>query len=305
MDYKDPHICVCICTYRRQERLGALLSTLQDQETHGVFTYSIVVVDNDHEQSARGVVASASAKARARIIYHNEPRKNIALARNKAVENSRGDYIAFIDDDEIPCDQWLLTLHNACQQHKADGVLGPVIPLFEKEPPRWIVKGRFCERPTYATGTEVHWSKARTGNVLLRQHLFSAARHSFDPTFGIQGEDVHFFKEASRAGHLFVWCNEAPVYEMVGPSRCKRSYFIRRAFVQGNVSFQHYDRASVWQTIGILSKSILAVTVYSIFLPFSFFGGAHLPMKILIKNVHHTSRILALLNLVVVKDRGF
>ena len=35
-------------------------------------------------------------------------KQNIALARNKAIENAKGDFIAFIDDDEFPLDQWLL-----------------------------------------------------------------------------------------------------------------------------------------------------------------------------------------------------
>ena len=37
-----------------------------------------------------------------RVKYCVEPRQNIALARNKALQNAEGDLIAFIDDDEFP-----------------------------------------------------------------------------------------------------------------------------------------------------------------------------------------------------------
>src|ERR1051325_8420557 len=86
-----------------------------------------------------------------------EPRQNIALARNMAVANAKGDFIAFIDDDELPGGEWLLTLFSAYQQYGVDGVLGPVKPRFDEPPPKWVVDGRFCERPSYPTGFVIDW----------------------------------------------------------------------------------------------------------------------------------------------------
>ena len=42
-----PHICVCICTFRRLPFLRRLLAALATQETGNQFTYSVVVADND------------------------------------------------------------------------------------------------------------------------------------------------------------------------------------------------------------------------------------------------------------------
>ena len=44
------HICVCICTFKRPHLLEGLLSRLQTQRTAGLFTYSVLVVDNDYQQ---------------------------------------------------------------------------------------------------------------------------------------------------------------------------------------------------------------------------------------------------------------
>ena len=38
-----PHISVCICTYKRPIPLKRLLDSLKQQETGGLFTYSVVV----------------------------------------------------------------------------------------------------------------------------------------------------------------------------------------------------------------------------------------------------------------------
>src|ERR1700730_9947154 len=105
-----PHISVCICTFKRLPFLRRLLAALAAQETGGLFTYSVVVADNDPRESAKPVVGDwAPAGSAMRVSYCLEARQNIALTLNKAIENAKGEFIAFIDDDEWPTPRWLLT----------------------------------------------------------------------------------------------------------------------------------------------------------------------------------------------------
>src|SRR5271157_2736074 len=108
MELKPNHISVCICTYKRPWMLAHLLNKLPDQITENAFTISVVVVDNDHAQSAKDTVEHCRDKILIEIDYFNEPEQNIALARNKAIENAKGNFISFIDDDEFPDDRWLI-----------------------------------------------------------------------------------------------------------------------------------------------------------------------------------------------------
>src|SRR5215213_539881 len=101
------HISVCVCTYKRAAYLSRLLEALGRQETRQLFTFSIVVVDNDRLRSAEAITADFAASSDIRIQYCVEPRQNIALARNRAVQVSAGD-VAFLDDDERPIAEWLL-----------------------------------------------------------------------------------------------------------------------------------------------------------------------------------------------------
>src|ERR1700761_5130160 len=91
------HICVCICTYQRSQLLKRLLVALATQETGGLFTYSIVVADNDESRSAEFVVAECVDASNVPVTYCVEPQRSIALTRNIAVRNAVGDFIAFID----------------------------------------------------------------------------------------------------------------------------------------------------------------------------------------------------------------
>src|SRR5712664_2193634 len=175
------HITVCICTHKRPELLKKLLQELADQDTGGLFTYSIVIVDNDRLQSAEVAVADFATKSKVGIKYCMEPRQNIALARNRTIENASGDFVAFIDDDEFPTKQWLLSLFHICDKSSAAGVLGPVLPYFDDGVPQWIVKGKFYDRPQHRTGTVLNWQQTRTGNVLLQRHLFAGDPKPFRP----------------------------------------------------------------------------------------------------------------------------
>src|ERR1700677_3616646 len=91
-----PHITVCICTYKRVHLLQRLLNELERQEIAGLFSYSIVVADNDPDESAKPVVAAFAAVSRIQAVYCVQPERNIALTRNKTLENAKGDFIAFV-----------------------------------------------------------------------------------------------------------------------------------------------------------------------------------------------------------------
>jgi glycosyltransferase involved in cell wall biosynthesis len=281
------HISVCICTYRRPALLARLLSALDAQETDDAFTYSLVVVDNDAAASSRGVVESFAGSSRVAVRYCVEPRQSIALARNMAVANVTGDAIAFIDDDECPPPGWLATLIRALHAYRADGVLGPVYPRFDEAPPRWVVAGKFYERPTYPTGSVIGWRQGRTGNTLLRRNVINDPT-PFRPEF-VTGEDQDFFRRMIARGHVFVWCEEAAVHEFVPPIRWRRSFMVRRALLRGAVTPRH-------PTFGArdIVTSLIAVPAYTALLPVALLLGQATFMTYLVKLCDHLGRLLAL-----------
>jgi len=292
-------ISVCICTFRRASLLRLLLKEIEKQETGGLFGFSIVVVDNDSLQSAREVVTDFAASSSCPVLYCVEPEQNIALARNRGVNSTRTAYIAFIDDDEIPCEGWLCNLFKACEMHGADGVLGPVKPYFEHEPPQWVLQGRFFERPTHMSGYKLDWPEMRTGNVLFKRELLRELEHPFRPEFGAGGEDVDFFRRMTQRGRLFVWCNEAFVSELVPQSRCRCSYLLRRALNRGS----NFPKRS-GRPMESLLRSVVAVPLYTLALPIVMFLGKHMVIRYLIKLCDHSSRILAYLGWEVQRERA-
>jgi succinoglycan biosynthesis protein ExoM len=280
------HISVCVCTYKRSALLKRLLDKLSRQETGGLFTYSIVVSDNDEAKSAEAVVAGMRLSSAVPMKYCFEPRQNIALARNKVVENAEGTFVAFIDDDEFPAPSWLLGLFNTCNQYNVDGVLGPVRRHFDEDPPAWVRKSRLYDRRVNPTGMRVDWHEARTGNVLLKRQILIGDPAPFRPQFRA-GEDQDFFRRKIEQGYRFVWSAEADVYEVVPPARWKRIYLVRKALLRGAA-------AGLYPTCGAAStaKSIISVLLCAVALPFALFLGQHRFMTLLVKLCFHLGTVL-------------
>ena len=291
------HICVCICTYKRPRLLRRLLGKLADQETSGFFTYSFVVADNDHLRSAEAVVKDFAAASTIPVRYCVEPQRNIAMTRNKAFEMASGDFIAFIDDDEFPTKRWLLTLFEACNKFNADGVLGPVKPYFEEKAPKWVVRGKFYERPTYATGLVIDWRKGRTGNVLFKKLIFEGLEQPFSPEFHV-AEDQDFFRRMIAKGRTFIWCNEAVAFEVVSPVRWRRTFLLKRALLRGTYCVQHPV-----SHFRVIATSMVAIPIYAAALPFTLALGHHRFMTLLVKLFDHLGRLLAFVGLRPVRNR--
>jgi succinoglycan biosynthesis protein ExoM len=297
MSDRPKHVSVCICTYRRPQLLKRLLQTLEKQETDGLFTFSIVVADNDGQRSSESLVSEFAAQSAIPVTYCMEPQQNISLTRNRAIANASGDFIAFIDDDEFPAERWLLTLFEACDKYGADGVLGPVKSHFDEKPPGWIIKGKFYERPTYPTGFVIDWTKGRTGNVLLRKQLFEDGEVAFSPEFHRAG-DQDFFRRMIAKGRVFIWCDEAVAYEVVPPIRWTRGFMLKRALLRGTIRMQHPTSRG-----RKIVKALIAVPAYAIALPFSLVLGHDKFMKVLIRLCDHSASLLTFVGIKPVRNQ--
>ncbi|NPU84684.1 MAG: glycosyltransferase family 2 protein [Syntrophaceae bacterium] len=299
----ESHISVCICTYKRPEMLSHALEGILKQVVDDGFTYEIVIVDNDRTRSAEPVVLQHQNKSVIPIMYSCETEQNIALARNRAIRLSTGNLIAFIDDDECPVKEWLARLYNAKMDYKADGALGPVLPEFPPESPRWLREGNIFNRRRFLTGTKLTVRDTRTGNVLLSRSMFPENEIWFDPAFGLTGgEDVDFFRRQISLGRIFVWCDEAEAYETVTADRCKSSFHLKKYFKIGALNGENLRKDGFSGFIGFF-KCILSVLVWSI----SFIAllplGKHRWISPILKLSYSSSCVLSYCGIQLEKNR--
>jgi hypothetical protein len=110
----------------------------------------------------------------------------------------------------------------------------------------------------------------------------------FRPQFRA-GEDQDFFRRKIEQGNAFIWSADAVVYETVPPARWKRRYMLRKALLRGaSARLQpSCDAASI-------AKSLVAVPLYAVALPFALLAGQHRFMTLLVSMFDHLGKLLAL-----------
>jgi succinoglycan biosynthesis protein ExoM len=228
-------VLLCIATFRRPAGLARLLEGVRDLAVAPGTALSVLVVDNDPAATALDLCARLAEGFPMPLHYAHEPRPGISHARNRAVEEARArgaDWIAFLDDDEVPTPGWLMELVRVQDRYDADVVCGPVLARFEEPAPDWVVRGRFFDRAQLATGSAVPY--AHTGNVLIRAALFQDPACRFDERLALTGgEDTLFFLQLAAAGRRLVWADDAVVHEWLPAARVRARWLLRRSFRKG------------------------------------------------------------------------
>jgi len=237
MNCTPPRVAVCVLSYRRQAGLARLLGALGELRfPRGAPDLRVIVVDNDADGFARGLVADLATRTAFPLSYCVEKRRGIPQARNAALAAAMGwaEYIAFLDDDEVPDPDWLCALLRTQQQFDADAVTGPCLSRFSTEPPPWVADSGLFDRPRWPTGTAR--DVAFTGNVLIRTTALASMGELFDERMALTGgEDSEFFQRFARAGHRIAWCDEALVHDGVPPACATLRWILARAYRAGAI----------------------------------------------------------------------
>ncbi len=251
---------MCVVTHARPQGLARLLEGLAGQRFRAAPAgFRVIVVDNAPRPDAEAVCAGFAGRFSAGLVYRRCARPGIASGRNAALE-AAGDaeWIAFLDDDEVPDPGWLDALLQVARDTGAPVVTGPVLAAFESPPPHWVPAGGFFSTPRRPTGTLL--LRAFTGNVLFRGALLRETGRRFDPRLDrTGGEDTHFFTALGRAGYPIVWADEAIVRETVPAERVDPRWLVRRKFRSGHTdAFVALDLAPGLGTRGRLAARGLA-----------------------------------------------
>ena len=276
-DGQLPLVTVGVCTYRRPELLGLALQSLARQ-TVPFAEFEVVVVDNDTQGSAQGLVQRfAQQHAALAVHYFIEPGRGVSHVRNRCVAQARGDWLAFIDDDEEARPDWLAQLLSAQRRFDADAVLGPVNPLLPNEAPDWLrAMGRSTDDPGMATGTVVPPGHGGCGNVLVRVAAMRArGERPFLPGLSLTGgEDAELFNWLRQQGAKLVWCNEAWADEHQPASRLRLGHHLYRSLQFATVHWRgHYARR------GALTALLLAASGGMAGLACLLLGGLLYPVR--------------------------
>ncbi len=132
------HLTVAIPTYNGENRLGDVLDRLRSQVGTEEFSWEIIVVDNNSSDRTAQVVSDYQETwpSAYPLRYCFAPEQGAAFARQRAVEKAQGEWIGFLDDDNLPEPDWVVAAYQFGKDHPEVGAFGSQIHgyFYEKKP---------------------------------------------------------------------------------------------------------------------------------------------------------------------------
>ena len=121
MEKFSPEVSVIIPLYNAEKFLGVCLESLLIQ----TFTdFEVIVVDDCSTDSSVAIAKSYVERfgGRLKIVKLEKNTGSGSVPRNVGLEHARGEYVYFVDDDDLLVDTALETLYNFAQSYRADVV---------------------------------------------------------------------------------------------------------------------------------------------------------------------------------------
>jgi glucosyl-dolichyl phosphate glucuronosyltransferase len=245
-------ITVILCTYNRCQSLVETLEDVAASRLEGSVEWEVLVVDNNSTDRTREVVEELSSRCPGRFRYLFEPQQGKSHALNAGVRESRGDVLAFVDDDVTVEPTWLQNLTATLDGGKWAGVGGRTLLAGTFSPPEWmtmegsdnhgdLLAALFdlgpgpCElnRPPYGV------------NMAFRREMFEKHgpfRTDLGPQPGseIRSEDTEFGRRLMAAGEKLGYEPSAVVYHPVHENRVQKSFFLRWHFDFGRAMVREW-----------------------------------------------------------------
>ena len=128
-DIKNPKISIIIPVYNVERYLSECLESILNQSFND---YEILLVDDASTDHSRDICLSYAQKdTRIRILY-NEKNLGLSLTRNHGMNEAKGEYIAFIDSDDLVGTNYLMALWTEAERQQADVVTMGYVDYREK-----------------------------------------------------------------------------------------------------------------------------------------------------------------------------
>lgn len=137
---KTLSIDVVICTYNNAVLLDRVLDALAQQQVAPHVHWQALVVNNNCTDATAAVVEKHVQSGRLPLQTVLEPVQGLTPARLCGVQNTIGDWIAFVDDDCLLAPDWVEQAAKFAAAHPDCGAFGGMVVLdWETPPPEFVL----------------------------------------------------------------------------------------------------------------------------------------------------------------------
>jgi len=224
----DVDVSMVICTRNRATLLRDALASLLAQQTDGKLRCEIVVVHPGDRDGTPEVLAEAQKDGRIPVRPIHQPHRGQVVARNRGIQEAKGEWIANFDDDQIAEPTWLLELWRLAKEKNSRSVGGGMrlkLPAGYERP-----LSMACQR---MLGASVDWKTPHpytrkegpgSGNQLLHRSVLDEVG-LYDEAYTLRGYDTDLYRRIREAGIESWFSPLAMAWHVIPPARMSDDYF--------------------------------------------------------------------------------
>lgn len=239
-------ISIIICTYNRCELLINTLNSLKKLETFKEFDYEVLVIDNNSIDNTNKIIINYERIFEGKLRYFIEKSQGLSFSRNRGILESKGEIIAFTDDDCIVDNKWLIGIYKSFIPQDVKCVGGRIVPIWEIAKPRWLIKELYGRLALLDYGNESFQISDEKYNIFganmaFRKTLF-ANNCFFNTKLGrrgnrlFSGEDSAVISKIVKSKEKVIYQADILVQHFISKDRMNKKYF-RRWHIDTGVSY--------------------------------------------------------------------
>lgn len=235
-----PAITIAICTYNRQQFIGACLQCLAVQDV-AAHNWEVIIVDNastDDTASIAKKFIDQHPLLPFRYVY--EVQKGLSYARNRSIAEAAADIITFIDDDAEAVPHFVTCILQFMQANPtAAGAGGRVLPKYSESPePVWMNKylNGYIGKVDHGGSPRVFEGNMKYPigcNMTYRKTLLEQSG-GFNNQLTFRGDDKHIFFAVTKINPAVYYLPDALVYHNIDAHRLRFDYFKKLFLKTGN-----------------------------------------------------------------------
>ena len=233
-----PTVSVVICAYTEQ-RWDDVLAAVRSVQAQSLPPLEVLLVV-DHNPALLARLADELPEVR---VVANQEQRGLSGGKNTGVALSKGDVVAFLDDDAVAEPDWLRAMVAGYARPEVIGVGGTTLPLWETGRPAWFPpEFDWVVGCTFVGREPGPVRNLLGGNASFRREVFDVAG-GFPTDIGrtaavsrpLGCEETEFCIRVAQnmPGTVFLYEPGAVIWHRAPAARERFSYFRSRCYAEG------------------------------------------------------------------------
>ena len=279
-------LSIIICTYNREKYIYNVLKSIAEND-FPYCEYEIVLVNNNSTDSTEiECKRFQNDFPQIQFCYYIETNQGLSYARNRGIEETKGDILIYVDDDAEVNKEYLQTYSKFFKNYPdVSAAGGPIIPKYEIAPPKWMSHYTKELITGYLyIGNEIRaFAKRRYpggGNAAYRKKVFDEIG-LFNVNLGRKGnnlfgaEEKDIFDKMTSKGMKYYYVPNAILYHIIPKEKLQKEYFNKLTYSIGksermrtlNISKTKYIKRLFSEGIKWLASIVLFLGYTIVFTP--------------------------------------